>query len=106
MKMKTFQPKVKLKTVKDATLFKVEYANCANIPYTIESREFGSIKSMEQWIVRNDFFEYLILQRHALIDNEWTPFTVIGKRIITLPELKRIVKELENDAYKVSENKK
>jgi hypothetical protein len=52
---------------------------------------------MEQWIERNDDFTTFIINRHALIENRWEAFTTIGKKTVTLSELKWIMKHLEDE---------
>ncbi|MCL2328954.1 MAG: hypothetical protein FWC39_10660 [Bacteroidetes bacterium] len=83
------------KSIKNATKFKVTYSDLNGEEITIKSKEFKSIKSMEQWIVRNDCLALFIHKRYALLD-DWEVFTTIGKNTLLLSELKRIVKQMED----------
>ncbi|MDR0604505.1 MAG: hypothetical protein LBG80_09415 [Bacteroidales bacterium] len=90
-----------------ASQFKARTAICSGSSTVVEDRIFKTIKAMEQWIYRNDSdFGRLILNRYALIENQWEVFTTIGKTTITLSELKRIVGYLEDEGLKPSENAK
>lgn len=98
---------MKPNTVSDATQFKVTYIDC-NGSDDIKQKEktFKTQKIMEQWIGRNDFFFRLIINRFALIRNQWEAFTTIEKRTVTLSELKRIIEQLEDEGLKSSKNEK
>lgn len=55
-------------------------------------REFKSLKSMNQWVDRNDTAcDFLLLARYAMIDNKWEWFDTVGNKNITLTELDYIV---------------
>ncbi len=83
------------KTIKNATKFKVAYSELNGGEITIKSKEFKSIKSMEQWIVRNNCLAIFIHKRYAFLD-DWEVFTAIGKNTLLLSELKQIVKQMED----------
>lgn len=61
-------------------------------------RNFGSLKSLRQWVKRNDpennitCFGY---REYVLVGDVWDRFTVIGKKVVTLSELQRMIQELE-----------
>ncbi len=82
--------------IKKATSFAVRY--CYAETLEIYWREFRTAKIMEQWIKRNDTLSVLIIQRYALIDGEWDAIIISGNRIITLTELRKIVKDLEDNS--------
>lgn len=93
--MKTFKKK---KLFKNATSFKITYTDAG----TIREKEFCSTKTLEQFASRNSAkFDFLVIHKFALIDNEWYRYTVIGNRTLLLEELRRILFDLEdNTAYK------
>lgn len=89
---KSFQRR---RNIERATLFKVEY-HCYLDKLKLDSREFNSVKALNQWADRNDnTIGILIARKLALIDDVWEPFTAIGKKTVTLTELKGIVRDLE-----------
>ena len=90
--------------VKDATQYKLLYNDAFEC--SIKERAFEKLKSMEQWISRNDNLSTLVLNRYALIDNQWYAFAIIGNKYLTVDELKTIVSNLEFDYYKSSKTKK
>ncbi|MCL2132216.1 MAG: hypothetical protein FWH36_07190 [Lentimicrobiaceae bacterium] len=93
----------RLKPIKEATQFSVDYCNCND--YTMHSRFFNSFKSMEQWVTRNDKLNLMIIRRSAKINNEWDSITTIGKQILTLSQLKKIVRQLEDDILSIEQIK-
>jgi len=61
-------------------------------------RNFRSLKSMRQWIKRNDpegNLTCLGYREYCLVGEVWERFTVIGKKVVSLSELLRIAQELE-----------
>lgn len=87
----------KRRNIDKATSFKVEYVEYLNDRKHCE-RLFNNIKSLNQWIDRNDngyTIGLCVTRKLALIDGTWEPFTTIGKKTITLSDLKFIVSELE-----------
>ncbi len=99
---KMFKPR---RNIERATSFKVQYTIIGETD-EVKEREFDNIKSLRQWIDRNEGrFDVLILNTLALIMDEWEPFTTIGKKTITLSDLQNIVNRLAED-YKPSEIKK
>lgn len=95
--MKIFERR---RNIERATMFRVEYLSCIN-DEKAEYRDFKTIKSLSQWVDRNGSDLALILNRFALIDSAWEPYTTVGKKTLTISELKNIVRTLE-DAYKSS----
>lgn len=93
-----------IRKIERAISFKVEYINYLD-DSKIESREFKSLKSLSQWVERNDYGRFLELNRFALIDEVWEPYTIIGKTTVTLHTLKCIVKQLEDESFKTSKSK-
>lgn len=88
------------RNIERATLYKVEYYFYLSDDHTVESREFNSSKSLSQWVDRNDndnTIGLFILRKLALIDDAWEPYTAIGKKNITLSDLKSIVRNLGED---------
>lgn len=88
----------KRRGIETATVFKVEYICYLHGDNTVLNREFQSDKSLSQWIARNDndnTIGIMILRKLALIDDIWEPYTTIGKKTITLSDLKITVKNLE-----------
>jgi hypothetical protein len=92
--------------ISEATQFKVTYVDCdGTAELMLRQRTFKTIKVMEQWIVRNSiYFNRLMINKYALIDDGWEAFTTIGRKTITLSELKLIVKNLGNEDLKPSKN--
>lgn len=87
----------KRRNIERATSFKVLYVCYLDDGNKIIEREFKSVKSMSQWISRNDNDNTLgifIVNTLALIDNTWEPFTTIGKKTITLSDLETIIKNI------------
>ena len=92
--------------ISKASQFKVRYALCSGSGFIVKEKTFKTIKVLEQWIGRNDDFSTLMLNRYAFIDKKWEAFTTIGKKTITLSEIKKIVRELEDEDLKPSKNEK
>lgn len=94
------------RNIERATKFKVQYALCNGEAREIQEREFANLKSLRQWIDRNEqLFDVLIIKTLGLIRDEWEPFTTIGKKTISLSDLESIVRDLHEE-YKPSKNKK
>ena len=87
-----------------ATKFKAKYVIIGDdAPGPLE-REFDNLKSMRQWIDRNEeSFDLMVVKTLALIYDEWEPFTTVGKKTVTLSDLYAIVRELRED-YNTSKN--
>lgn len=95
----------KRRNIERATSFKVQYVSYLNDANEVLYREFSNIKSLSQWVARNDndnTFGIFIINTLALIDDIWEPFTTIGKIIITLSDLETIVRDLRDDGFKSS----
>lgn len=93
--MKEFKKRIPFEA---ATKFRVEYNCYLHGENTLGSREFNSAKSLAQWADRNDndnTLGIIILRKLALLGDHWEPYTTIGKKTITLSDLKTIVKDLE-----------
>lgn len=89
---------IRRRNIERATRFKVEYLCYLNDDKIIEFREFNSAKSLNQWENRTDndsTFGIMILRKLALIDDIWEPYATIGKKTLTLGDLKKIVYDLE-----------
>lgn len=102
--MKQFTPRRK---IEQATRFRIKYVSYLNDPDKVLIREFSNTKSLEQWVDRNDnesTFGILVLKREALIGDTWEPYTTIGKKTITLSDLKRIVNDMESEYKKPSKS--
>lgn len=100
--MKHYTPR---RNIERATSFRVDYICYLDDSRKVLTREFSSTKSLEQWVARNDndtTLGILVLKRRALINDIWEPYTTIGKKTITLSDLKHIVRDLEDDALKPS----
>ncbi len=90
-----FKPR---RNIERATMFKVQYAIVSGGPIEKSEREFGSLKSMRQWMDRNgEALGIVILKTLALIMDKWEPFTTIGKKTVTLSDLRAIVEDLSED---------
>lgn len=89
------------RNIERATSFKVQYLLFLEDDKSIKEREFNSLKSMSQWCTRNDTFDSMVIKTLALIDDDWEPFTTIGKKTVTLSDLENIVRNLRED-YKPS----
>lgn len=73
----------------------------------VVERVFKSAKTLAQWVDRNENgYDFLECRRLALIDEVWEPYTTIGKKTLTLQELRSIVRTLEGEGIKVSKTKK
>ena len=83
----------KRKCVKNATQFKIIFNDSFDVK--IKEKTFDKIKSMEQWISRQDVFSVFPLNRYALIENKWYSFAVIGNRYFTINELEVIINDLK-----------
>lgn len=93
--MKEFKKRI---PIEDATKFRVEYNCYLHGENTLGYREFNSAKSLAQWADRNDndnTLGILMLRKLALLGDHWEPYTTIGKKTITLSDLKIIVRDLE-----------
>jgi hypothetical protein len=102
--MKTLERRIK---IEDSTRFKAAYLIAGE--KALHCREFASYKAMMQWIERNDqAFDFLLANKYALINERWEPFATIGKKNITLSDLKMIIKNLElsDKDFKPSKTKK
>lgn len=81
-----------------ATKFRVEYVCYLHNDLPVQSRTFNSAASLAQWVTRNDndnTFGIKVLRRLALLGDQWEPYTTIGRKTITLTDLRTIVKDLE-----------
>ncbi|MDR2806281.1 MAG: hypothetical protein LBB85_11735 [Dysgonamonadaceae bacterium] len=95
------------KKIENSTRFKATYMIIGE--QSTSYREFASYKAMMQWVERNDrVFDFFLINKYALINEAWEPFATIGKKNITLSDLKMIVKDLElcDKDFKPSKNKK
>lgn len=87
------------RNIERATSFKVLYTDSLDVSNPLE-REFGSQKSMTQWIDRQESggdYGYMTLKRLALIDGTWEPFAIIGRLSITLSDLEDQVRHLREE---------
>lgn len=100
-RMKTFKKRI---NIKDATQYKLLYNDA--FEESIKERIFDKLKSMEQWISRNDTLSVSVLNKYAFIGNRWYPFIAIGNKYLTANELKMILNDLEFDYYKSLKPKK
>ncbi|MFI3293981.1 MAG: hypothetical protein SNI70_10755 [Rikenellaceae bacterium] len=84
------------RNIERATSFKAIYVNPSEDPNEHLEREFKSLKSMSQWIARGDDpFYFILFGRLALIDDIWEAFDIIGKKCVTLSDLKQRITDLE-----------
>jgi len=98
--MKTFKLR---RNIERSTNFKVEYAMLSGDGIEPKDREFKSMQSLAQWVVRNEaYLGFMEFRRLALIDDVWEPYTTIGKKAMTLSDMKSVVRGLEDDSYKQS----
>jgi hypothetical protein len=77
-------------------IFKLEIEITTPILRTITKR-FVTLKSMRQWQKRTNLDHALwclCYREYVFVNEDWERFTVIGKRIVTLSELERIVEKL------------
>lgn len=88
------------RNIERATMFRIEYLSYIDDEKS-EYRDFKTAKSLNQWVDRNSSDIALMLNRFALIDDTWEPYTTIGKKNVTLSELKNEIRRLEDD-YKSS----
>lgn len=90
------------KNIERATSIMVQYA-VLEPEVDVKERLFNNYKSARQWIIdRNDgTLDFMVMRMLVLIDDEWEPFTTIGKKTITLSELETIVRDLR-EGYKPS----
>lgn len=85
------------RNIERATKYRVDYIVVAE--KLVMNREFDSHKSLMQWVERNinNSLGLLVGKNLALIDNIWEPYTVIGKKLITLFDLNQEVRLLSED---------
>lgn len=79
----------KRKLVSNGTGFKVEYTEG---DYKLKTKEFNSIKSMEQWIDRQTDFSFLENFRYVLLDGKWYEYIDVKERLQTIENLEFIIK--------------
>lgn len=76
--------------------YKIQDGNwrIGSIPRTV-TRDFTSLKHLRQWQKRNDIDGslYCFAHREYLLNEkgEWEQFTVIGKQVVTIGELERLL---------------
>lgn len=71
--------------------FRLEYVCYTSIVY----HYFGSIKSMNQYILRNKNY-IKKFKKQILIDDTYQPFVCFGCAIVSLPELKKHIARLSD----------
>jgi hypothetical protein len=78
-------------------IFKLEIEAVSPV-YRIVTRRFNSLKTMRQWLERNDLDNSLAClgyKEYILNGENWERFTIIGKRLVPFSELVKIVNELQ-----------
>jgi hypothetical protein len=84
--------RLRLKGLNNAVRFRVFYVKCAISSTNALVREFRTLKSMNQWIDRNETkFDFLLIARYAMIENKWEHFLTVGNKDITISELDKII---------------
>ncbi len=82
--------------------FKMEIDVLVPIPRTV-TRGFTSLKHLRQWQKRNDIDGslYCFVHREYLLNEkgEWEQFTVIGKQIVTIGELERLLLAMKQKGF-------
>lgn len=83
--MKKFKKKL---NIESAQSFKIEYSNGEEI----KSKNFNSLKALEQFNDRQTDFMYLDLNRYALINGKWHLFIKLKSPIVFKEDLNFINK--------------
>lgn len=82
--------------------FKMEIDVSVPIPRTV-TRDFTSLKHLRQWQKRNDIDGslYCFAHREYLLNEkgEWEQFTVIGKQVVTIGELERLLLAMKQKGF-------
>ena len=82
--------------------FKMEIDVLVPIPRTV-TRDFTSLKHLRQWQKRNDIDGslYCFAHREYLLNEkgEWEQFTVIGKQVVTIGELERLLLAMKQKGF-------
>lgn len=91
-----------MKEAEENIKFKIEVDMFVPIPRTI-TRKFSSLKHLRQWQKRNDLDGsiYFFAHREYLLNNQgnWEQFTVIGKQIVTITELERLLASMKQKGF-------
>lgn len=82
--------------------FKMEIDVLVPIPRTV-TRGFTSLKHLRQWQKRNDIdgsLYYFAHQEYLLNEKgEWEQFTVIGKQVVTIGELEKLLLTMKQKGF-------
>ena len=79
--------------------------DAADIPHQMPgvTRDFTSLKHLRQWQKRNDIDGslYCFAHREYLLNEkgEWEQFTVIGKQVVTIGELERLLLAMKQKGF-------
>ena len=61
----------------------------------IASKYFKSLKILNQWLKRNNSFSIFVHRKYILTENGYERFEIFGNTIVTLSELKEVVRKIE-----------
>ncbi|MDR2956341.1 MAG: hypothetical protein LBV43_14810 [Prevotella sp.] len=75
-------------------LFKLEL-DIAYPQICIASRYFHSLKTLNQWLKRNDSVSIFGYRKYMLTDTGYERFEIFGNAIVPLSELKEIIQKIE-----------
>ena len=82
--------------------FKMEIDVLVSIPRTVTG-SFTSLKHLHQWQKRNDIDGslYCFVHREYLLNEkgEWEQFTVIGKQVVTIGELEKLLLTMKQKGF-------
>lgn len=92
--MKKFRKRIR---IENATAFKLEYFEGSK---DLKSKEFKSLKAMEQFHSRQTDFFYLDLNRYAFVNEKWHLFIKLDTPFVFKTELDRINK-IFNEKFEV-----
>ena len=79
--MKKFKKRI---NIENATAFKLEYLEGNN---ELKSKEFKTVKAMEQFHSRQTDFMYIDLHRYAFVDKKWHRFIKLRSPFVFQQEL-------------------
>ena len=83
-KMKKFRKRIR---IENATAFKLEYFEGEK---ELKTKEFNSLKAMEQFHSRQTGFMYLDVSRYALVNEKWHRFIKLDSPFVFQRELNHI----------------
>jgi len=76
------------------SLFKLEL-DIAYPQICISSKYFNSLKTLNQWLKRNNSFSIFGHRKYILTESGYERFEIFGNTIVTLSELKEAIQKIE-----------